>query len=119
MAQLLMVDPSAWTRWMKTGQVPPHIYRSLQWYLALREKIPGLTNEYFLAPQSNMSVRHLERELKALKEAPQQEAAALTERIQSLEQSLISVRRLNIILAVTSLILILSLGFRLLTKSFA
>ncbi|MFN7729046.1 MAG: hypothetical protein ACK5P7_07820 [Bdellovibrio sp.] len=114
MAQLLMVDPSAWTRWVKTGQAPPHVYRSLQWYLALREKIPGLSNEYFLAPQSNMSVRHLERELKALKETPQQQAAALAMRIQSLEQSLISVRRLNFVLAMTSLILILSLGFRLL-----
>lgn len=29
MAQLLLVDPSAWTRWMKTSP-PPHILRSLQ-----------------------------------------------------------------------------------------
>ncbi len=41
MSQLLMVDPSAWTRW-SSGQtpVPPHVYRSLQWYLALIEKNP-------------------------------------------------------------------------------
>jgi hypothetical protein len=36
--QLLMVDPSAWTRWTKAAQssthldsAPPHIWRALQW----------------------------------------------------------------------------------------
>ena len=49
MAQLLMVDPSSWTRWTRHGDTPPpHIWRSLQWYLALKEKIPGLTPQYFL-----------------------------------------------------------------------
>lgn len=39
MAQLLLVDPSAWTRWCKDeGRVPAHVYRSLEWYLALMEK---------------------------------------------------------------------------------
>lgn len=43
MCQLLLVDPSAWTRWMKDeSRVPPHIYRSLEWFLALNEK--SLTN---------------------------------------------------------------------------
>lgn len=47
--QLLMVDPSSWTRWTKHGdQAPPHIWRALQWYLILREKIPGLTPQYFV-----------------------------------------------------------------------
>lgn len=49
MAQLLMVDPSAWTRWVKQGdQAPPHIWRALQWFLVLQEKIPGLTPQYFI-----------------------------------------------------------------------
>ncbi len=40
-SQLLMVDPSAWTRWTKQiTPVPAHIYRSLQWYMALIEKSP-------------------------------------------------------------------------------
>ena len=39
--QTLMVDPSAWSRWMKNEDtIPPHIYRSLQWYLELIEKEP-------------------------------------------------------------------------------
>lgn len=49
MAHLLMVDPSAWTRWTKNGEkAPPHIYRALQWYLIMNEKIPGLTPQYFI-----------------------------------------------------------------------
>lgn len=40
MCQLLLVDPSAWTRWMKDeAKVPPHVYRSLEWYLALNYKM--------------------------------------------------------------------------------
>ena len=49
MCQLLMVDPSAWTRWTRQEQpAPPHIWRALQWYKALQEKIPGLTPQYFV-----------------------------------------------------------------------
>ena len=41
MCQLLMVDPSAWTRWLKDeSKVPPHVYRSFQWYFALIEANP-------------------------------------------------------------------------------
>jgi len=40
MCRLLMVDPSAWTRWTKDeDRVPPHVYRALEWFLALNEKI--------------------------------------------------------------------------------
>lgn len=53
MAQLLLVDPSAWTRWNRPGEeAPPHIWRALQWYLTVREKIPGLTPQYFLGGDS-------------------------------------------------------------------
>jgi len=39
--QLLLVDPSAWTRWTSPGgEAPPHIYRALDWYLAGMEKDP-------------------------------------------------------------------------------
>jgi hypothetical protein len=50
MAQLLLVDPSAWSRWtQKITPPPPHIFRALQWYLALQEKNPGFTPQVFLA----------------------------------------------------------------------
>lgn len=39
--QLLLVDPSAWTRWTSPGgEAPPHIYKALDWYLAGMEKDP-------------------------------------------------------------------------------
>lgn len=39
--QLLFIDPSAWSRWLKkTSHIPPHIIRALQWYLELEGKNP-------------------------------------------------------------------------------
>lgn len=49
MAQLLLVDPSAWTRWTQTPQgAPPHVWRALAWYLALQEKYPALDAAFWL-----------------------------------------------------------------------
>lgn len=49
MAQLLLVDPSAWTRWTQTDAgAPPHVWRSLAWYLALQEKYPALDAAFWL-----------------------------------------------------------------------
>jgi hypothetical protein len=42
MCQLLLVDPSAWTRWMKTG-APPHIYKALSWLMELQQLNPHVT----------------------------------------------------------------------------
>ena len=39
MCQLLLVDPSAWTRWLKSG-APPHVYQSLKWLIELRQHNP-------------------------------------------------------------------------------
>lgn len=48
--QLLMVDPSAWTRWVKKPvSVPPHIYRSLEWYVNLQEKNPNMGHSFWLS----------------------------------------------------------------------
>lgn len=55
--QLLFVDPSAWTRWTRRGEAaPPHIYRSLQWYLALEEKYPALDVHFWLSSVSRPAV---------------------------------------------------------------
>lgn len=62
-SQLLLVDPSAWTRWVKSNEeAPPHIYRALQWYMTLQEKIPGLTPQYFISRDL------MDRDRKALKD---------------------------------------------------
>jgi len=39
LCQLLLVDPSAWTRWSKTG-APPHIYQALRWLVQLKNANP-------------------------------------------------------------------------------
>lgn len=40
MCQLLLVDPSAWTRWTKS-EAPPHIYQALRWLLELKKTNPS------------------------------------------------------------------------------
>ena len=59
MCQLLLVDPSAWTRWTKSGSdAPPHIYRMLQWYLAVQEKYPALDIQFWLSNLTRASEAH-------------------------------------------------------------
>ncbi|MBL7542384.1 MAG: hypothetical protein JNL11_01140 [Bdellovibrionaceae bacterium] len=71
MAQLLLVDPSSWSRWTQKGHdVPPHIYRALQWYMILQEKVPGLNASYFL-----------QKDIRVLK---QEVESALTKRMDEL-----------------------------------
>ncbi len=81
-SQLLMVDPSSWTRWVKQGdEAPPHIWRALQWYLTLKEKIPGLTPHYFLG--ANPQILH-QRALQEL----DQERQVRRDEIEKLSQEL-------------------------------
>ena len=71
--QLLMVDPSAWTRWNRDGEeAPPHIWRALQWYMTLQEKIPGLTPQYFIG--KDPQVLHEKALLKISEEKGHREA---------------------------------------------
>ncbi len=78
--QLLMVDPSAWTRWTKNGEsTPPHIYRALQWYLILSEKIPGLTPQYFIGKDPEIlhqtALKHIQ--IESLKRVEFEEAVSI------------------------------------------
>lgn len=72
--QLLLVDPSAWTRWTQgTSEPPPHIYRMLQWYLAVNDKYPALDVNFWLQniarekPVSSGEVEMLHQRVSALK----------------------------------------------------
>lgn len=75
MAQLLMVDPSAWSRWTKKmTPAPPHIFRALQWYLILQEKNPGFNPQIFLSHRwhsqkldQTQKTQNLEQEINLLK----------------------------------------------------
>ncbi|MFK8138110.1 MAG: hypothetical protein AB8E15_07110 [Bdellovibrionales bacterium] len=48
-SQLLLVDPSAWTRWCsKDKDAPAYIYRSLEWYLLVQKKHPQLSHGFWM-----------------------------------------------------------------------
>lgn len=66
MCQLLLVDPSAWTRWNNgEDDAPPHIYRMLQWYLALQEKYPALDVNFWLSTVAQVRAPNEVLELRA------------------------------------------------------
>ncbi|MGE3683187.1 MAG: hypothetical protein AB7G93_15800 [Bdellovibrionales bacterium] len=84
--QLLMVDPSAWTRWCRDeNRVPPHIYRALEWYLALNHK---LMTQPDLATWFNLRHRHL-TQIASDKEPDQIE---LLRQVQSLQTEILRQR---------------------------
>lgn len=71
--QLLLVDPSAWSRWTRDGQsAPPHVWRALQWYMMLQEKVPGLSPEYFLGRSTETAALHLKKEMELRYQAIEQ-----------------------------------------------
>lgn len=72
LCQLLLVDPSAWTRWNKTS-APPHIFQALKWLLELRKSQPNVIEpsnladrlDYFQSSTQN-KVKQLETSLDRL-----------------------------------------------------
>lgn len=87
MAQLLLVDPSTWTRWTKQGdQAPPHIWRALQWYLALRDKIPGLTPQYFISTSPQVFHQKALKELESERQIRQDNIEKLAQKLDLLNQ---------------------------------
>ncbi|MBO9667363.1 MAG: hypothetical protein J7501_11190 [Bdellovibrio sp.] len=83
MSQLLMVDPSSWTRWTRQGdEAPPHIWRALQWYSVLQEKIPGLTPQYFINQSPQVLHQKALQELDGERVARQAEMQVLNQKIE-------------------------------------
>ncbi|MEZ4872529.1 MAG: hypothetical protein R2827_09870 [Bdellovibrionales bacterium] len=80
-SQLLMVDPSAWTRWSRDDNAPPHIYRSLQWYLSLIDKHP----EWH--PQNSFN-RILNPQIPKEESTTDKDLIKLTRKLQYLEQQI-------------------------------
>lgn len=90
--QLLLVDPSAWTRWTKPGgEAPPHIWRALQWYLTLREKIPGLTPQYFLGADPRTQTERTLQRIDQEKAARERQIDDLKRKIVDLEGAQIEI----------------------------
>jgi transcriptional regulator with XRE-family HTH domain len=115
--QLLLVDPSAWTRWTKNGETaPPHIYRALQWYLAVEEKYPALDTNFWLStvaqvrdPEENSArdqrIQALGSDLSSMKgelEALRIQAAKAEELERELKALAIRSRRQNIAIMVAA-----------------
>lgn len=110
-SQLLLVDPSAWTRWTRAGEeAPPHVWRALQWYLALKEKLPGLTPHYFTGTDPRLLEEKTRRQWESEKVAREDEVRRLEDRLLGLEAEARSLRRW---LAFGSWILGLAVGFAL------
>jgi hypothetical protein len=75
LCKLLLVDPSAWTRWNKTG-APPHIYQALKWLVQLRKINPDavFTNNLeskvdFIRNDTQSKLRELEMNLEKIQHA--------------------------------------------------
>jgi transcriptional regulator with XRE-family HTH domain len=85
-SQLLLVDPSAWTRWTRDEMAPPHVWRALQWYMTLKEKIPGLTPQYFLGSDPKVLNERTLKKLEDERHHREQTISALTRRLAELEK---------------------------------
>ncbi len=79
MSELLLVDPSAWTRWVRDGEsAPAHIYQALAWYFDSHKiepaeaisQIKWRANDatFVEAAPDTVTVETWEREKKALVE---------------------------------------------------
>ena len=65
MCQLLMVDPSAWSRWTSgkgEDSAPPHIYRALEWYLLLTKEAPAYAHSYWITASGGRFSQDARRE---------------------------------------------------------
>lgn len=66
--KLLKVDPSAWTRWMKTpAGAPAHVHQSLEWYMKLVEQNPEQNAPQLLAQKFESSNKESEIQISRLK----------------------------------------------------
>lgn len=73
--QLLLVDPSAWTRWNKS-EAPPHVYQALKWLLHLKDlkpqmiQAPDLSNRLDLVQKSsNSKFKQIEESISVLEKS--------------------------------------------------
>lgn len=66
--KLLKVDPSAWTRWMKSPQgAPAHVHQSLEWYMKLVEQNPEQHAPQLLAQKFEATNKEYEIQISKLK----------------------------------------------------
>ena len=74
--QILLVNPSAWTRWTKSSQgAPPHFYRALEWLIYIHSKKANhQQNSLFLDASSRQtSIEDIDHSSSELEDAPLQD----------------------------------------------
>lgn len=81
LCKLLLVDPSAWTRWNKTG-APPHIYQALNWLLQLKKLNPEVIAPNDVSSRIDFIQASTETKIKDL-----ESSVAMLERALTLTQS--------------------------------
>jgi hypothetical protein len=72
--KLLLVDPSAWTRWTRVDDdAPPHIYQALSWYMQLKQQFPEihaplhLENKFdLLRKDADLKLQKMQLQMQAL-----------------------------------------------------
>ena len=92
--QLLMVDPSSWSRWITDeAKTPPHILRALEWYLALNDKYPGFDVNFWLHSKAK-TTNILFDQTMTLQEDMQLERLQLSKQIEDLQGQLKDLKNL-------------------------
>lgn len=122
MCQLLLVDPSAWTRWTQGGEAaPPHVYRMLQWYLALNEKYPAMDASFWLSTVSRETFESDQEKIARLNETLNKKMQQLNGELTAIRSELIGANRLVSLLNLKFLRLRLfsAIGFGLLLLTIA
>lgn len=65
LCQLLLVDPSAWTRWLKTD-APPHVYQALNWLLQLKKINPDATTPSQFSGRLDLLTKNTDKKIEDL-----------------------------------------------------
>lgn len=77
LCRLLLVDPSAWTRWCRDG-APPHIYRALAWLIELRNLRPSVVQPNDLSSRIDVVQASTQEKLKDIERQMEQLERKLT-----------------------------------------
>lgn len=98
LAQLLLVDPSSMTKWQKEDSVPPYIYRSLQWYLALVDKHPEWhpQNRFGISSSSN-ELLMLKNEVERIKNYSKASLESFEQKIKEQESKIFPAKILTLL----------------------
>lgn len=119
--QLLLVDPSAWTRWKRGENPPPHVWQSLYWYIKSQDSKNQLVSVdkqlelqapaasgVWLAPEQQPVDRDLHRKIQSFHDQTlglHQKNEELESKVHNLEHAVRANRSTAILLGISTLIL--------------